>query len=294
VFDPGYPFRRGDLRWQSRKSIDRFAEPVWGHFEGSTLRDEGCSSSSVCGQARPTPATGFPRDAPHELGQSGKAQNPFDVSFAASIGIASTLQLFNANERRHSPFHRFRSMGVRLKVRKNPEARHASDMIAEAVLRVPIQVPPSGKPIFLLEDAKPSRGYPKMAHVIHVDLSVSTTSRRRSRPFFPTSAKLTHTGLLEQRAWEFERFRVGINLQRSWRLSIDLQPALVEGAGHDEDYSSSLARRISTTGFTSATPIDAAAVSRRKRTESLSEGIQVSSIAKIRTQERLKVSNRKC
>src|SRR5213076_3558929 len=60
-------------------------------------------------------------------------------------------------------------MGVRL---TGPELARAAnvDLISEAVATGTVQVPPSGQPILLLGDCQTIGGYPKIAHVITVDL----------------------------------------------------------------------------------------------------------------------------
>src|SRR5207244_7403896 len=52
-----------------------------------------------------------------------------------------------------------------------------TDLISEAVAPGTIQVPPSGKPILLLGDCQTIGGYPKIAHVITVDLAVAAQLR---------------------------------------------------------------------------------------------------------------------
>jgi len=105
-------------------------------------------------------------------------------------------------------------MGVRL---EGPELKRAdaSDMISEAVAPGTIQVPPSGKPILLLGDCQTIGGYPKMAHVITVDLGVAAQLRAGDHVRFSEVSLAEAHRLLLEREREFERFRVGINLQRS-------------------------------------------------------------------------------
>ena len=81
----------------------------FGGFEGRALRDGDVHSrlaESSASAVDTTPATeNFLVDRAARLGKPGKAATRFCVSFAASIGIASTLQRFNASRAKHSPFH---------------------------------------------------------------------------------------------------------------------------------------------------------------------------------------------
>ncbi len=67
-------------------------------------------------------------------------------------------------------------MGVRF---DGPELKREdeTDLISEAVAPGTIQVPPSGKPILLLGDCQTVGGYPKIAHVITVDLGIAAQLR---------------------------------------------------------------------------------------------------------------------
>ena len=89
------------------------------------------------------------------------------------------------------------------------------DLISEAVAPGTIQVPPSGKPILLLQDCQTIGGYPKLAHVITVDLGVAAQLRADDHVrFCEVSLADAHLLLLE-RERDFERFRIGLSLQTS-------------------------------------------------------------------------------
>ena len=105
-------------------------------------------------------------------------------------------------------------MGVRF---EGPELkrRDDSDLISEAVAPGTIQVPPSGKPILLLGDCQTIGGYPKIAHVITVDLGVAAQLRAGDHVRFSEVSLTDAHRLLMEREREFERFRVGISLQGS-------------------------------------------------------------------------------
>jgi len=104
-------------------------------------------------------------------------------------------------------------MGVRL---DGPELkrRDETDLISEAVAPGTIQVPPSGKPILLLGDCQTIGGYPKIAHVITVDLGVAAQLRAGDAVrFSEISLQDAHTQLTE-RERDLERFRIGVSLQK--------------------------------------------------------------------------------
>ena len=60
-------------------------------------------------------------------------------------------------------------MGVRLDGLRL-ERSNETDLVSEAVAPGTVQVPPSGKPILLLNDCQTIGGYPKIAQVIQADL----------------------------------------------------------------------------------------------------------------------------
>jgi antagonist of KipI len=105
-------------------------------------------------------------------------------------------------------------MGVRLdgaELKRQDEI----DLISEAVAPGTIQVPPSGKPILLLGDCQTIGGYPKIAHVITVDLGIAAQLRAGDGVrFFEVSLQDAHR-LSMERERDFERFRIGLSLQRS-------------------------------------------------------------------------------
>jgi antagonist of KipI len=102
-------------------------------------------------------------------------------------------------------------MGARL---EGPELqpRNGHDLLSEAVAPGTIQVPPNGRPILLLGDCQTIGGYPKIAHVITVDmplaaqLSPGHTVRFQEVPL--AEAQL----LLRQREEDSARFRIGLDL----------------------------------------------------------------------------------
>jgi antagonist of KipI len=105
-------------------------------------------------------------------------------------------------------------MGVRF---DGPELKREDniDLISEAVAPGTIQVPPSGKPILLLQDCQTIGGYPKMAHVITVDLGIAAQLRGGDHVRFSELSQADAHSLLLERERDLERFRIGLSLQTS-------------------------------------------------------------------------------
>jgi antagonist of KipI len=103
-------------------------------------------------------------------------------------------------------------MGVRL---DGSELRRDNDvdLISEAVAPGTIQVPSSGKPILLLGDCQTIGGYPKIAHVITVDLSIAAQLRAGDHVRFSEVSLADAHQLLLERERQLELFRVGLSLQ---------------------------------------------------------------------------------
>ncbi len=104
-------------------------------------------------------------------------------------------------------------MGARL---EGPKLQRDDDvdLTSEAVAPGTIQVPPNGQPIVLLGDCQTVGGYPKIAHVITVDLPVAAQLRAGdSVQFREVSLENAHR-LLLKRERDLQQFRVGISLRR--------------------------------------------------------------------------------
>jgi antagonist of KipI len=186
----------------------------FGGFEGRALRDGDILPLGMC-PGVPAPTTGISSwTAPHEWVSPAKPK-PI-LRFICGIDWnrfnASSLKRLTSEAFAVSPDSD--RMGVRL---EGPELKRVdeSDLISEAVAPGTIQVPPSGNPILLLGDCQTIGGYPKMAHVITVDLGVAAQLRAGDRVRFSEVSLTGAQRLLLEREREFELFRVGINLQRS-------------------------------------------------------------------------------
>ena len=103
-------------------------------------------------------------------------------------------------------------MGVRL---NGPELQRNGDvdLVSEAVAPGTIQVPPGGRPILLLGDCQTIGGYPKIAHVITVDLSIAAQLRPGDMVRFQEISLPEGHRLFFEREQELERFRIGLSLQ---------------------------------------------------------------------------------
>jgi len=105
-------------------------------------------------------------------------------------------------------------MGARLKGPHLPRD-HDVDLVSEGVAPGTIQVPPSGQPILLLGDCQTIGGYPKIAHVITVDLPVAAQLRAGdSVRFGEISLAEAHRRLVERERY-LEQFCRGIKLHFS-------------------------------------------------------------------------------
>lgn len=84
------------------------------------------------------------------------------------------------------------------------------DLVSEAVAPGTIQVPPNGQPIVLLGDCQTIGGYPKIAHVITVDLPVAAQLRAGDRVRFREGSLADAHRLLCERERDFNLFRAGL------------------------------------------------------------------------------------
>ena len=84
------------------------------------------------------------------------------------------------------------------------------DLLSEAVAPGTVQVPPGGNPILLLNDCQTIGGYPKIAHVITVDLAAATQLCPGDQVGFQEVSLAEAHGLLLERARNLEQFRLGL------------------------------------------------------------------------------------
>jgi antagonist of KipI len=103
-------------------------------------------------------------------------------------------------------------MGVRL---AGPALHHrGAELPSEAVAAGTIQVPPSGEPILLLPDCQTIGGYPKLAHVITVDLPLAAQLRPGDQVRFQLVRLAEAHRLLLQRERQLAMFRLALASRR--------------------------------------------------------------------------------
>jgi antagonist of KipI len=138
----------------------------------------------------------------------GADQNRFNASLAAGdLAKEATLQRLTIETFTVSSDSD--RMGVRFDA---PELKRNDDvdLISEAVAPGTIQVPPSGKPILLLGDCQTIGGYPKIAHVITVDLPIAAQLRAGDQVRFREVSLADAHRLLLERECHLTQFRQGL------------------------------------------------------------------------------------
>jgi len=118
-----------------------------------------------------------------------------------------TVQRFTADKFIVSPDSD--RMGVRF---EGPQLKRNElvDLVSEAVAPGTIQIPPNGKPILLLGDCQTIGGYPKIAHVITVDLPIAAQLRAGDEVRFREVTLADAHQLLINREQNLEQFRRGL------------------------------------------------------------------------------------
>ena len=121
--------------------------------------------------------------------------------------VESALQLFN--QEAFFVSQDSDRMGIRLDGPPLERSRDV-DLLSEAVAPGTVQVPPSGKPILLLNDCQTIGGYPKIAHVINVDLPIAAQLCPGDRVRFSKVSITDAHALLLERERNLEQFRRGL------------------------------------------------------------------------------------
>jgi antagonist of KipI len=103
-------------------------------------------------------------------------------------------------------------MGVRLTGPPLPLAR-AEPLLSAGVTPGTLQAPPKGDPILLLADAQTIGGYPRLAHVITVDLPLAAQLRPGDLVRFREVTLREAHELLRERERHLARFRIGLSLR---------------------------------------------------------------------------------
>jgi antagonist of KipI len=187
----------------------------FGGLESRRLRDGDQLSLGEFRQSETAAAAGISSwSAPHDWA-SPASRHP-SLRFIRGVDWNRfndvTIQRFTQHEFTVSPDSD--RMGVRFdgsELKREDE----TDLISEAVAPGTIQVPPSGKPILLLGDCQTIGGYPKIAHVITVDLGIAAQLRAGDGVRFSEVTLQDAHRLLMERERDLERFRIGLSLQRA-------------------------------------------------------------------------------
>jgi len=187
----------------------------FGGFEGRTLRDGDVIPLGIPRRSKTAATAGISSwTAPHDWASPAK-RGPI-LRFVRGIDSSRfndvTIQRFTSEAFTVLPDSD--RMGVRF---DSPELQRKDniDLTSEAVAPGTIQVPPSGKPILLLGDCQTIGGYPKIAHVITVDLGMAAQLRAGDHVRFCEVSLSDAQRLLLERERELERFRIGLSLQGS-------------------------------------------------------------------------------
>jgi len=187
----------------------------FGGFEGRALRDGDRLSLGEFRRSQSAATEGVSSwTAPHDW--ASPASRYPSLRFIPGVDWdrfnTSTLQRFTSQAFAVSPDSD--RMGVRL---DGPELKRdgETDLISEAVAPGTIQVPPSGKPILLLGDCQTIGGYPKIAHVITVDLAMAAQLRAGDGVRFLEVSLQDAYRLLLERERDLDRFRIGLSLKTS-------------------------------------------------------------------------------
>lgn len=186
----------------------------FGGFEGRTLRD-GDNLRLGLRPGAPAPTADISSwTAPHDWVSPAKREPTLRfVRGADWMGFdASSQQCLASEAFAVSPDSD--RMGVRL---EGPALKRLddNDLISEAVAPGTIQVPPSGRPILLLGDCQTIGGYPKIAHVITVDLGIAAQVRAGDHVRFSEVSLADAHRFLVERERQLELFRVGLSLHTS-------------------------------------------------------------------------------
>ena len=111
------------------------------------------------------------------------------------------------------PIFRPDRMGARL-TGSTLKRVESGDLLSEPVAPGTIQVPPNGQPILLLGDCQTIGGYPKIAHVITVDLPIAAQLWPGAKVRFQEISLGNAHALLHEREKDFGVFRAGVGLHR--------------------------------------------------------------------------------
>ena len=104
-------------------------------------------------------------------------------------------------------------MGLRLEG-EPLQRKQGEERLSEPVAPGTIQVPNDGQPIILLRDCQTIGGYPKIGHVITVDLAGAAQLRPDDSLRFLEVSPNEAVAFFREREGDLQRFRVGLRLRR--------------------------------------------------------------------------------
>jgi antagonist of KipI len=186
----------------------------FGGFEGRTLRD-GDVIPLDTGAGLSSLSAGISSwTAPHDWVSPAKPKPVLRFIRGVDWARFSNVSIQRFTEREFAVSADSDRMGVRL---DGPELKRddGSDLVSEAVAPGTLQVPPSGRLILLLGDCQTIGGYPKIAHVITVDLGIAAQLRAGDYVRFSEVSLADAYRLLLERVRQLELFRVGVSLHGS-------------------------------------------------------------------------------
>ena len=172
--------------------------PIGPQSRGANDIAELLRTEKVSGWSAPANWTSTATDSPVLRFVSGSDWDRFDVSAHKLFALQRFTVSPDSNR-----------MGVRLEGALLFQ-KDDSDLISQAVTPGTVQVPPNAKPILLLGDCQTIGGYPKLAHVITVDLATAAQLRPGDRVRFRQISLPEAHRLLFQRERDFGLFRVGL------------------------------------------------------------------------------------
>jgi urea carboxylase len=176
-------------------SRSTFVRGGFGGFHGRALRKDDRLETFDLPLAGPATDVEIPRSMPAAEVDSVTRLRFIPGEHWSSFGAEAQSVLSQANYRISVQSDR---MGYRL---EGPALlrSHPAELISEAVSFGTIQVPPDGQPIVLMAERQTTGGYPKMAHVISVDLPLlAQMAPQQSLRFVPVTLEEAQVLCLER------------------------------------------------------------------------------------------------
>ena len=179
----------------------------FGGWEGRALRDGDelplGGESELCARVRDAiPNHVSDWSAPRFVGRKKRIRIIRGKNWDGNIGAKLLTQQFRVGMNSDR-------MGLRLEGEKIAPANRR-ELVSAAVTPGTIQLPPSGAPLVLLQGCQTIGGYPKIAHVITVDLGYAAQLQPLDEVGFELLELEEARQLLRERAREIALFRAGL------------------------------------------------------------------------------------